>query len=366
MHAHAFPNTDTDTNSDTLTQVHRPSAIIEIWQGTKSSRRSSLLTEANLIGDYQQAIERGDTQMLITSKRIGIGIVVLLAIAASTLSVLTLSAQQPGSLATVVATHDAAIGNVKYCDPRTDGITVQGSGVVTIPANIGVVELGVDVTADPLIDARSTAAEAMQSVIDAMKEQGVEDDEITTTRLNIWPETTWVEEEVDLGNGRIGQRGRQVTTGYRVSNRVRVEIDIAEMSDDENTDVLSSVIDAAATAGGDHVRIDSIYFRADQTAETVDEARKLAVQDALHRAGLYAESFGVEVGGLLSASESVAASPVFNDFALARAESAAFDSPSTPISSGDVEVRASITAKFAIAQPGCVNKAAVDKDGDTK
>ena len=306
--------------------------------------------------------------MLITSKRIGIAIVALLAIAGSTVSVLTLgSAQEPaGSLATAVATHDANIGNVKYCDTRTDGITVQGAGIVTIPANIGVVELGVDVVADPLVDARSTAASAMQNVIDAVKEQGVTDDQITTTRLNIRPERTWVEEEFTLDDGSTGRRSRDVIIGYRVSNRVRIEIDVANTSQDEDADILSSVIDAAASGGGDHVRIDSIYFRADQTAESVDEARKLAVQDALHRAGLYAESFGVEVGVLLSASEAVASTPVFNDFALVRTESAAFDGPSTPISSGDVEIRASITAKFAIAQPGCIDKAAMDADDGTE
>ena len=299
--------------------------------------------------------------MLITRKYIGIAIVAVLAVAGSTASVLTLSAQEPGSLATVVATHDAAIGNVKYCDPRTDGITVQGSGVVTIPASIGVVELGVDVTADPLVDARSTAASAMQSVIDAVKEQGVTDDQITTTRLSIRPERTWIEEEFTLDDGSTGRRSRDVIIGYRVSNRVRIEIDIAETSEDDDSDILSAVIDAAATAGGDNVRIDSIYFTADQTAESLDEARKLAVQDALHRANLYAESFGVEVGVLISATETLTSTPVYGDAAAVRLESEFFDGPSTPISAGDVEIRASINAKFAIAQPDCVDKMAAAK-----
>ncbi len=304
--------------------------------------------------------------MLITRKYIGIAIVALLAIAGSTVSVLTLSAQEPGSLATVVATHDAAIGNVKYCDPRTDGITVQGAGVVTIPANIGVVELGVDVIADPLIDARSTAAHSMQNIIDAVKEQGVTDDQITTTRLNIRPERTWVEEEFTLDDGSTGRRSRDVIIGYRVSNRVRIEIDVADTSQEEDTDILSAVIDAAATAGGDNVRIDSIYFTADQTAESLDEARKLAVQDALHRANLYAESFGVEVGILISATETLTSTPIYGDAAVVRLESASFDGPSTPISAGDVEIRASINAKFAIAQPGCVDKVAMYADKDTE
>ena len=331
--------------------------------------------------------------MLITRKYIGIAIVALLAVVGSTVSVLTLSAQDPPvptqePLATVVARLAAAEDDaVTYCDYRADGITVQGSGVVTLPANIGVVELGVDVIAETVVEARSTAASSMQSIIDAVKAEGIEDDQITTTRLNIRPETTWIEEEVEVGEGITGHKNRQIITGYRVSNRVRIEIDVTEASDDatdadangdesddmedEDTDILSAVIDAAATAGGDHVRIDSISFRAEQTSESVDEARKLAVTDALHRANLYAEAFGVEVGTLLSASESVASRPVFDNFALAKVvvESAASDGPSTPVSAGDVEIRASITAKFAIAQPGCIDKKTEliekDADGDT-
>ncbi len=305
--------------------------------------------------------------MLITRKHIGIAIVAVLAIAGSTLSVLSLSAQDPGSLATAVATHNAAINaDATYCNPRTDGITVQGSGVVTIPANIGVVELGVDVTADPLVDARSTAASAMQNIIDAVKEQGVTDDQITTTRLSIRPERTWIEEEFTLDDGSTGRRSRDVIIGYRVSNRVRIEIDVADTSEDGDTDILSAVIDSAATAGGDHVRIDSIYFTADQTDESLDEARKLAVQDALHRANLYAESFGVGVGVLISATEGFTSTPVYGDAAVVRLESASFDGPSTPISAGDVEIRASITVKFAIDQPGCIDKATMGGDWSTE
>ena len=326
--------------------------------------------------------------MLITRKHIGIALVAVIAVVGSTVSVLSLSAQDPPTatpepLSSFVARlAEEENSGVTYCDYRADGITVQGAGVVALPANIGVVELGVDVTAETVVEARSTAASSMQSIIDAVKELGVTDDQITTTRLNIRPETTWVEEEVEVGEGLTGRRSRQVITGYRVSNRVRIEINVdddsdaddasngdgddSDTSEDEDADILSAVIDAAATAGGDNVRIDSISFRADQTTETVDEARKLAAQDALHRAELYAEAFGVEVGVLLSASEVVASTPVFTELQFARAESAAFDGPSTPISAGDVEVRASITAKFAIAQPGCVDKKVeeIDKDAD--
>ena len=317
---------------------------------------------------------------MIGKKYIGIAVVALVAVVGSTVSVLSLSAQDPATatpvpLSSVVATVDAELdAEQTYCDLRSDGITVQGAGIVSVPANIGVVSLGVEVTAETVSAARSEAATAMADVIEAVKEQGVEDDDITTTRFNIRPRTTWVEEEVDLGEGRTARQSREMLIGYRVTNRVRIEIDMTQMPDDtetdaEDADILSKVIDAAADAGGDDVRIDSISFRADQTSESVDQARKLAVQDALHRAGLYAEAFGVEVGTLLSASENVGSRPVFvQEAAAARvlSESFGLDSPSTPVGVGDIEIRADITAKFAIVQTGCVDKAALVMDKDSE
>ena len=147
---------------------------------------------------------------MIGKKYIGIAVVALVAVVGSTVSVLSLSAQDPATatpvpLSSVVATVDAELdAEQTYCDLRSDGITVQGAGIVSVPANIGVVSLGVEVTAETVSAARSEAATAMADVIDAVKEQGVEDDDITTTRFNIRPRTTWVEEEVDLGEGSYG------------------------------------------------------------------------------------------------------------------------------------------------------------------
>ena len=301
--------------------------------------------------------------MVLNRKYTAIAVVAIVAIIGSTISALNLNAQEPGSLATAVATHDAAIGKVKYCDWRGDGITVQGAGIVTIPANIGVVSLGVEVTAETVSVARSTAAEAMAGVIEAVKAQGVEDDDITTTRFNIRPETTWIEEELQLGEGRTGHRSRQMVTGYRVSNRVNIEVDLIEMTAEteevDDTDVLGDVIDAAAAAGGDHARIDSISFKADEKPEAYDAARNLAVADALHRASLYAEAFGVEVGTLLSASEEIGSTPYYGIVTEVQASRVAYDTAGTPVSSGDVEIQARITAKFAIVQPGCADEGAV-------
>ncbi len=231
------------------------------------------------------------------------------------------------------------------CSWQTEDITVNGSGTVALPADVGVVSMGVEVTAVTVSSARSQAATAMSAMLESVKSNGIKDDEIATTQFNIYPETTWVEEPIDLGEGRIVRGGRSVVIGYRVTNRVSVNV--------SDLDTLADIVDDATVAGGNFARVDSISFVASDTSTALDEARKLAVKDASHRAQLYADEFGVDLGVLVSMEESNAVVPILRTAQLARVE--AFDAPTTPLSSGDVTVEANITAKFAIADPDCQN-----------
>ena len=272
----------------------------------------------------------------------------------------TLTAQQ--AVNTAIALNPTApsepepVASAQYCDARSQGIAVQGLGAVSVPADVAVISLGVEVREETVGAARAGAADAMTAVIEAVKEQGVTDDDITTTEFSIWPETTWIEEDIVRGGELIGKGGRSVIIGYGVSNRVNIEIDMSDSGDgsDVDTDMLSAVIDTAATAGGDSSRVDSIYFKPNDTSIALDEARELAVADALHRANLYADALGVQVGALLNLSETSSASPYSPLLADARVGFARVESASsTPINAGESTVEARINAEFAIVNPGC-------------
>ena len=283
---------------------------------------------------------------------LAIAAVILVAVVGSAVTTVGLSAQ--GSTATPQATASSSSGESGQaeidlqtsCNWLTDSITVNGTGTVTVPADVGVVVLGVEVTANPLKTARSQAAASMKKVLDAVKAKGIADKDITTTEFNIWPETTWVEEPIDLGGGRVVRGGRSVVIGYRVTNQVSVEV--------IDLDKLADVIDDAIAAGGDDARVSSVYFTASDTSVAMDTARKNAVADAKHRANLYATEFSVDLGTLISMSENVGIEPYPGPVAFARAESLSAG-PSTPLSSGEIEVEVNITAKFAISEPGCDN-----------
>ncbi|MYB42304.1 MAG: SIMPL domain-containing protein [Chloroflexi bacterium] len=206
------------------------------------------------------------------------------------------------------------------------GISVNGTGSVTVTPDIGVFDIGVEVTGETVARARSGAAEAMQKVRDSVLASGVEDRDISTRSFNIYPQYDYDRED-----------GPPEIIGYTVNNWIEVKV--------RDIDRLSEVLDDALTAGGDAIRVGGISFRVDEPEQYADEARKLAVEDARARAQQLADLAGVTLGQARAISES---SGGFARQGLVRAEAAFAADASTPISPGESEVSVTVHIVFAI------------------
>ena len=214
------------------------------------------------------------------------------------------------------------------------GITVTGSGSVSVEPNLAIMNIGVEVLAKTVGVARLAAAEAMDSVTDTLKKEGVGDKDVQTRRFNISPRYDYEEIIVD---GR--HTGKQVLTGYVVNNSAVVKI-----KDLEN---VGQIVDKAAEAGGDLVRIEGISFTVDDDDLYLSTLRKQAVEDAFEKATQYASLTGVELGPLLSLSE--IGSPSIQSFAEMDYGMRAMAAPAaSPISGGELEITLSINAVFSI------------------
>jgi len=215
------------------------------------------------------------------------------------------------------------------------GIWVTGQGTIEIPADVAQVSIGVESRETTVSAARQKAANAMEKVLDAIKENGVSEDDIVTTNLNIYPQTIWVEVSDSLG-----RHSEPRITGYTVSNTVQVTV--------RDIDNLSPVVDTAATAGGDLIRINSIQFTVDDSSAYGELIRQHAVADALAKADVYARAMGVTLGQLVYLTEISSSVPM--SYGAPVAEMAVMDRAfkSTPISSGDVNLSVTVQAVFAI------------------
>ncbi|MDA1256977.1 MAG: SIMPL domain-containing protein [Chloroflexi bacterium] len=220
------------------------------------------------------------------------------------------------------------------------GIAVSGLGTVAVDPDIATLSLRIEARETTVTEARQVAAEAMESAREALANAGVEPDDIVTRNFSIQPQTTFVERD-----SALGRYGESVIIGYIVSNSVEVTI--------RDLDNVGNVIDVVSEAGGDEVRINGIGFGLDNPAQYGDTARDLAARDAHDKAELYARILGVELGPVVFLQETGGPSPVFS----VTQSGAAFSDESirsfapTPISSGDVDVTASVSAVFAIVIP---------------
>ena len=221
----------------------------------------------------------------------------------------------------LVALTAAACGSdtTVNTSPSGEGISVSGIGRVAVEPDVGVINLGVEVTEDSVGEARSGAAEALGAIRDSLDGNGVEERDITTRFFNIFPQFDFERRD-----------GQPEIIGFTVSNQIEVKV--------RDIDRLSDILDEAIEAGGDAIRVNGIRFEVDEPEQFLEEARRLAVEDARAKAEQLADLAGVELGKARTISES---SGGFPQPFFAEGRAVAVDQAvggGTPISPGEGEI----------------------------
>src|SRR5262245_40989985 len=117
-----------------------------------------------------------------------------------------------GAVATIASACDSTTTLVSTPDPG--GISVTGTGKVTVAPDIAVLNIGVEVHAATVADARRMAASAADTVQSSIKGNGVNEKDIRTQGLRVNPEYS----------ARPAANGRLAITGYVVTNTVTVKV----------------------------------------------------------------------------------------------------------------------------------------------
>lgn len=224
----------------------------------------------------------------------------------------------------VVVTNDRST-QVTLGGVDQSGLSVNGTGTVTVTPDVARLELGIEVTAKTVAQARSSAAEAMDEVMASLNANGVEEGDVKTRFFNIYPQYNYRNEAAPE------------ITGFIVNNQVTVTV--------RDLDTVSDVLDDAIDAGGDFVRVNGISFTVDDPEQFLDEAREKAVANAREHAETLASAAGVSVGDVRSISESSGGYyPPEPRFALDSAASGG----STSISPGEQDLTISVFVIFEI------------------
>lgn len=208
---------------------------------------------------------------------------------------------------------------------RQNIISVTGMASKDITPDQVVINFGVETQATTAAETSQNNADTMNGVVKAVKDLGITDKEISTSRFNIWP-------NYDT-NGRV-------ITGYTTSNIITVKTSQITKS--------SQIIDAAVSSGAN--RVESIFFTLSNELDKKvrDELTTDAVKDAKMKAENALAPLGKQIIGVKSVSLSEFGIPppiIQFDRFTSKAEGAA---PQTPIFKSEQEVSTTVSVIFLI------------------
>lgn len=193
------------------------------------------------------------------------------------------------------------------------------------------------VQAGEAAEAQERVNQIMQRAIEAVRELDVEEEDIRTADLSLYPVYSERRPPRPMG-GQQGHPGEDEprVVGYRASNVLAVEL--------EDPGRIGDVIDAAVEAGANQLQ--GVQFELHDDREARAGALREAVERAQQKARVLAEAAEVELGGLIEVRESgVNVRPPEPMYAGARM---AAESAPTPVQPGQMTITANVTLVYRL------------------
>ncbi|MFN9163267.1 MAG: SIMPL domain-containing protein [Alphaproteobacteria bacterium] len=204
-------------------------------------------------------------------------------------------------------------------------VTVSGLGEVKVRPDMASVSTGVTTDGPTARAALARNNTAMEAVLKALKDAGVDSDDVQTSNFSVQPIYVSMQP---------GQVSAPKIVSYQVSNQVTAKV--------RNIGKLGATLDALVQAGSN--QINSVSFDVKDPAAATNEARKKAIADARAKADLYAGAADASVGTVMQISE-VSVSPIMPvSYRMAEMSAA----PAVPIAAGQSTLSATVTVTFEL------------------
>ena len=197
-------------------------------------------------------------------------------------------------------------------------VTVTGEASVAVAPDTSIIRIGVTSQGKTAREASEANAARMTSVLAAIKDAGIADKDVQTSRLSLQPQYD------------PNKAGAAHLLGFQVTNQVTVKIhDIAR---------LPGILDRAIAAGANEMS--GIEFLVSDQSKLLDQARDEAIADARRKAEIYAHAAGAKVGHVVSITEGGAAAPPI--------AMQAMRAGAVPVAPGEQTLRAMVTVSYEL------------------
>jgi uncharacterized protein len=217
-----------------------------------------------------------------------------------TLAIAVVAAMFFGTTLALVFTDNDTVAPAQAQAMDADrGISVQGEGQVAVVPDTVRVVLGVQLEGEEIEELREDANTRMDTVIDGLIADGIDESDIRTVTYDISVTRDW-------------ERQNAPIIGYTLTQLVEVKI-----SDIDRT---GEIIDNAVDNGANNVG--NIRFEVEDRTAVIRQAREQAMENARDKAAHLAELGGVSLGAPIKISESSPSLPPipFDEPAMDRAE----------------------------------------------
>ena len=200
-------------------------------------------------------------------------------------------------------------------------ITVTGDANVAVAPDTALMRIGVTSQGKTAHEASAANSKQMTSVLAAIRDTGIPDRDVQTSRLSLQPQYD------------PNKNGTARLLGFQVTNQVTIKV--------RDTDKLPTILDRAIAAGANEMS--GIEFVVSEQSKLLDQARDDAIADAHRKAELYAKAAGVKLGRVLTIVEEGSSPP-------ARPVMQAMRAGAVPVSPGEQNLRASVTVSYELTQ----------------
>lgn len=205
-------------------------------------------------------------------------------------------------------------------------VSVTGTGSVSRAPDMARISLSVTAEGKTAAAAVAGMSKDLTHVLSRLKAQGIAAHDMQTAALNLSPQ--WAQR-------KPGQSGPAQINGFVASTRVTVTV--------RNLDRLGLVLDEVVKAGANGFA--GLSFALSNPGPVRDAARKAAVQDAIHKAGILAAAAGLTLGPLRSMSDSAGSARPAPLVMRATAMGSA-----VPIAKGVLRTQASVHMVFTLSK----------------
>lgn len=218
-------------------------------------------------------------------------------------------------------------------------ISVNGQGEEFATPDTGSFSFSVVEEAKTSKEAVTKATKAISDVLAGIKSLGIEDKYIKTTAYNLYPKYEYTQNQACTAG--YCPPGKQVLTGYEVSQTIEVKV--------KDTEKAGDALAKAASLGAKN--ISGLEFVIDDPDAIQAKARDKAITDAKVKADALAKSLGVKLKRIVNFSESGGGVPVFyaqNASAGMLMKADAMSAPAPEVPTGQNKVTSNVTITYEV------------------